>query len=166
MEPKKTTKTSKGRKLRYPPFRPSERKEDSTMEYGEYYQAKFRLPFARGLRSVRVWLPPEYKKNKNQRFPVLYMSDGQNLVDRAFSAYGDWHLDRAVHSLTEEGLVPPILVGIDCPKSPIQRSNELNPPYPVNQRALRDHGPNNPIGDQFIDYVADVLRPLINKTFR
>nr|MCR5491929.1 hypothetical protein [Bacilli bacterium] len=47
-----------------------------------------------------------------------------------------------------------------------QRSNELNPPYPVNQRALRDHGPNNPIGDQFIDYVADVLRPLINKTFR
>lgn len=166
MDKKKQSANQAKASLRFPPFKPYVKKEGSTLEYGDYYQAKFKLPFAKDQRFIRVWLPPEYEAMPDKRFPVLYMSDGQNLVDRALSAYGDWHLDKAVHKLSEEGLLPPILVGIDCPKSPMQRSNELNPPFPVQPSILRAHGPNSPIADQYIDFVADTLRPLINSLFR
>lgn len=153
--------------LRYPPFRPYVKKKGSTLEFGDYYQAKFKLPFADGFRFVRVWLPPEYETNPDIRFPVIYFSDGQNLVDKALTAYGDWHLDKVVHSLSEEGIVPPILVGLDCPKDALQRSNELNPPFAIKPSMRRRHtGPDKPIGDQYIDFMADVVRPLINQLFR
>src|SRR5512145_2020432 len=32
-------------------------------------------------RNVDVWLPPGYGSNPDQRYPVLYMHDGQNLFD-------------------------------------------------------------------------------------
>ena len=95
----------------------------------------------------------------------MYMSDGQNLVDGKLSAYGDWHLDRVIHSLSEEGYEEPILVGIDCPKRPRQRTNELNPPYPVLIRIKMRQGPNHPIGDRYINYIADELKPLIDSLF-
>ena len=140
--------------------------KNSTMVYGSYYGKKIILPFATDPRMVRVWLPPEYEKNPKKRFPVIYMSDGQNLVDAAYSAYGDWHLDRVSHELSEEGLTPPIFVGIDCPKDPLQRTNELNPPYPVKPSIVKRMGPDHPIGDRYIDYIADELKPYIDETFR
>ena len=149
----------------FSPFKPHKAKSKSTMEYGTYYELPIKLPFAKKERMLRVWLPPEYETYKDARFPVIYFSDGQNLVDKELSAYGDWHLDRVVHSLTEEGLVPPILVGLDCPKVPMERSNELNPPYEV-KKSVRKHGPNAPIGDQYVDFMADEIKPLIDKTFR
>ncbi len=135
------------------------------MAYGDYYELPVQLPFAEEKRMLRVWLPPEYKQNKNANFPVIYFADGQNLVDNELTAYGDWHLDRIIHDLSKEGVVAPILVGLDCPKDPMQRSNELNPPYEV-QRSVRVSGPDNPIGDQYVDFMADEIKPLIDKTFR
>ena len=135
------------------------------MEYGTYYDSIFKLPFAEDERHVRVWLPPSYEFGSQKRHPVMYMSDGQNLVDGVLSAYGDWHLDRVIHDLAQEGYEEPILVGIDCPKSPMQRSNELNPPYSILYRFKRQYGPRHPIGDQYINYIADELKPLIDELF-
>ena len=138
---------------------------NTTMEYGFYYDAVFKLPFAKDDRHIRVWLPPSYDFEGKSKHPVMYMSDGQNLVDGKLSAYGDWHLDRVIHKLHEEGYEEPILVGIDCPKPPRQRTNELNPPYRVLERIEKSMGPNHPIGDRFINYIADELKPLIDSLF-
>ena len=161
-------------KNRFPPlpktisiFSEQEKPEGSTMQYGHYYHALMKLPFFRRKRSVRVWLPHEYVTMPKRRFPVIYMSDGQNLVDAAFSAYGDWHLDRVLHALKkEEGLLPPILVGIDCPKHPGKRANELCPPYPVLEETQIRGYPNHPIANQYIDFIVDELKPLIDANFR
>ena len=138
------------------------------MLYGFYYSSLMDFPLRQGKeekRFVRVWLPPDYDFGEGKPHPVIYMSDGQNLVDVVYSAYGDWHLDRVLHDLEREGLPMPILVGIDCPKDPLQRCNELNPPYPVKEKYVRNGGPNAPYADAYVDFVADTLRPLIDSLF-
>lgn len=138
--------------------------KDSTMEYGTYYEKSVRLPFdLDDDRMIRVWLPPHYEEDQNKRYPVIYMSDGQNLVDRELSAYGDWHMDKTVNALMEEGLSGVILVGIDCPKDPAKRANELNPPFPIKPYLGE---PSHPYGNLYLDYIVKVLKPEIDKLFR
>src|SRR5512137_2983108 len=65
-------------------------------------------------RNVDVWLPPGYGQDPQQRYPVLYMHDGQNLFDPATS-YGnvDWAVDEAMTRLIEKSAVrEAIVVGI------------------------------------------------------
>ena len=138
----------------------------TTMEYGYYFDAIMELPFAvTKPRHVRVWLPGSYDFSDDKRYPVIYFSDGQNLVDRHLSAYGDWHLDRVIRDLKEEGYQEPILVGIDCPIDPKERCNELNPPYKVKTRRARKEV-SNPYGDKYVNYIADELKPLIDSLFK
>ena len=140
--------------------------KETTMEYGYYFDSEMELPFAvTKKRHVRVWLPGSYDFNDDKRFPVIYFSDGQNLVDRHLSAYGDWHLDRVIRDLKEQGYEEPILVGIDCPVDPVERANELNPPYRIHYHRPRKTCPN-PYGDKYVNYVADELKPLIDSLFK
>ena len=148
------------------PFRIDNRK--STMKYGYYYDSIFELPFAETKkRHVRVYLPEDYDfDNPKQRYPVIYFSDGQNLVNRYLSAYGDWELSKTMHRLYKEGYGTCILVGIDCPKNPEERALELNPPYMINKRFIEGHfGTKMPYGQKYVNYVADELKPLIDELF-
>lgn len=61
-----------------------------------------------------VYLPPGYEENTGQRYPVMYLQDGQNLFDDA-TAFGgaEWHVDETVEALIGSGtLAPMIVVGI------------------------------------------------------
>lgn len=138
---------------------------DTTMEFGFYYEAKMKLPFAEEERYVRVWLPPTYDFVHPKKHPVMYMSDGQNLVDKFLTKYGDWHLDRVMDKLRKRGYDEAILVGIDSHPDPLQRSNELNPPYPIRRKYVKRGGPTAPIGNLFLDYIARELKPLIDSLF-
>ncbi len=45
-------------------------------------------------RDLFVWLPARYDENPSKRYPVLYMHDGQNLIDPKTSFAGqDWQVD-------------------------------------------------------------------------
>lgn len=62
-------------------------------------------------RHVEIWLPPGYDEQPDRRYPVLYMSDGQNLFDPRIANTGtDWGVDEAVVRLVEERAMPPIIV--------------------------------------------------------
>lgn len=62
-------------------------------------------------RHVSVWLPPGYDPDGEARYPVLYMSDGQNLFDPRIANTGvDWGVDEAITSLAEDGAIPPVIV--------------------------------------------------------
>jgi predicted alpha/beta superfamily hydrolase len=67
-------------------------------------------------RNVVVYLPAGYDENQEQRYPVLYMHDGQNLFEpqRSFIPGQHWRLreaaDEAIGSRTAE---PMLIVGID-----------------------------------------------------
>ena len=65
-------------------------------------------------RDVDVWLPPDYQTNPEQRFPVLYMHDGQNLFEPEKAYTGiTWGVTEAMTKLATEGKIEPaIVVGI------------------------------------------------------
>jgi predicted alpha/beta superfamily hydrolase len=61
-------------------------------------------------RTVAVFLPPGYDSS-NERYPVLYMQDGQNLFDAA-TAYGgnEWGIDETCQRMMLSGELPPFIV--------------------------------------------------------
>ena len=133
---------------------------ETTMKYGYYYKALFSVPFASDKRYVRVWLPEDYDFSGSKRYPVIYFSDGQNLVNKYLTAFGDWHLDIAAHKLYEEKGISFIAVGVDSPRDGDTRENELNPPYVTDRGGIK-----HPVGDVFTDFLAGQLKDVIDNTF-
>ena len=66
-------------------------------------------------RDFFVWLPPGYELNPAKHYPVLYMHDGQNLIDPKTSYAGrDWQVDETLTRLIKEFKIKEvILVGIN-----------------------------------------------------
>jgi predicted alpha/beta superfamily hydrolase len=107
----------------------------------------------RGLASPRdviVWLPPSYEKEKDKRYPVLYMHDGQNIIDPSTSfAQFDWRVDEIADSLIRAGAIEePIIVGIYNTE---RRGSEYS---------------DTPEGRAYAAFVIDSLKPLIDKKYR
>lgn len=85
--------------------------EGSGVEGRLVYWTDVESEFLGPARHVEVWLPPGYEENPEIRYPVLYMSDGQNLFDPRLSGTGvDWGVDEAVVRLSDAGLIPPVIV--------------------------------------------------------
>jgi predicted alpha/beta superfamily hydrolase len=62
-------------------------------------------------RDLIVWLPPSYEKQKTKRYPVLYMHDGQNIIDPSTSFIGyDWHIDEVADSLIRADKIEEIII--------------------------------------------------------
>src|ERR1700677_1464886 len=57
---------------------------------GELRLHEFRSRIFRNTRFLRVWLPQGYDdpQNVGQRYPVLYLNDGQNLLESSSSFAG------------------------------------------------------------------------------
>jgi predicted alpha/beta superfamily hydrolase len=84
---------------------------------GDLRLHEFRSRIFRNTRFLRVWLPSGYDdvKNRDRRYPILYLNDGQNLFEASTSFTGvEWQVDEAADRLIRENAIPPmIIVGID-----------------------------------------------------
>ena len=139
--------------------------EPCDIQYGTLYTMDVKLPVPNcKKRTVRVYLPDGYSKDK--KYPVIYMSDGQNIVDKYTTAYGAWDIDVRMHELVKEGYSPFIVVGIDCPK--------IGHMYRAKEYTIQELTSYDPMGNMvmsrgysnlLIDYVVDILKPLIDKYF-
>ena len=105
-------------------------------------------------REILVYLPPSYA-GSNRRYPVLYMHDGQNLFDEATSFAGEWGVDETLAELSQEG-IEAIVVGI--PNLGVERMKEYSP--------FVDRRNGGGLGDLYVDFIADTLKPLIDDTYR
>jgi predicted alpha/beta superfamily hydrolase len=105
-----------------------------------------------GLRSrdLIIWLPPEYSKDIASRYPVIYMHDGQNIIDPRTSAFGvDWQLDETADSLISHNFIEPvIIVGI----------------YNTSDRSREYIDTDS--GKIYMKLVVDIIKPLIDKSYR
>lgn len=111
-------------------------------------------------RDIIVWLPPDYDANPKRRYPVLYMHDGQNLMDAATSFSGEWHVDETASRLVRSGEVEPlIIVGVYNTED---RFAEYTP--------VRDDGEYAQLGggsaEAYGRFLVQELKPLVDKTFR
>lgn len=105
-------------------------------------------------RDLLVYLPPSYQTSE-QRYPVLYMHDGQNLFDNATSYVGEWRVDETMEKLSAEG-IEAIVVGI--PNSGEQRIAEYNP--------YSDPRLGAGVGEKYLDFIVETIKPLIDTSFR
>ncbi len=60
-------------------------------------------------RSIQVWLPPTYAQHPDQRYPVLYLHDGQNVFDAA-AAGAEWSFDETAQRLVVDGEIQPLII--------------------------------------------------------
>lgn len=69
-------------------------------------------------RNIYIYLPPGYNES-DQRYPVLYMHDGQNIFDASATGQ-EWKVDEAAQSLIKQHQIEPIIiVGIGNTKNRI-----------------------------------------------
>jgi predicted alpha/beta superfamily hydrolase len=78
------------------------------------YHREIKSPQLRYPRDVIVWLPPSYHNDRRRRYPVLYMQDGQNLMDPSTAFLGiDWRVDEMANDLIlRKKMKEIIIVGI------------------------------------------------------
>src|SRR5918992_4420314 len=80
---------------------------------GEFRTHKsFHSRFLPSDRDILVYLPPGHDANKKQRYPVLYLHDGQNLFDGATSFIKgvEWQVDETAQALITNGAIRPVII--------------------------------------------------------
>jgi predicted alpha/beta superfamily hydrolase len=110
-------------------------------------------PQRRNRRDIQVYLPPSYARSQ-QRYPVVYMHDGQNLFDEETAFAGAWRVDRHMERLSRVG-IEAIVVGI--PNMGAERLDEYSP---FRDRQGGGHG------EAYLAFLIDTLKPLVDRRFR
>jgi predicted alpha/beta superfamily hydrolase len=125
-------------------------------------------------RTIEVWLPPGYAAQSTQRFPVIFMQDGQNLFDASPTrsiAGVNWGIDKVMARLITEGRIPAaIVVGI---ASTAKRYEEYMPRKAVSGGRLsvgvpgrRDFVKEELVSDRYLRFLVEELKPFIDSTYR
>jgi predicted alpha/beta superfamily hydrolase len=105
-------------------------------------------------RLLRVWLPPDYDGWGANRYPILYLNDGQNLFDPATAFAGvHWQVgETATRLIAEQKIRPLIIVGIDNTKN---RASEYIPYRSRDPRVVSAKGKCYP------EFLQSEVMPLI-----
>ena len=105
-------------------------------------------------RRIWIYLPERYGAD-DDKFPVLYMHDGQNLFDRALSFAGEWQVDEAMSVISKDNL-DCIVVGID--NGGTDRIDEYTP--------YKNPKYNGGKGEDYTEFLVKTLKPFIDQHFR
>jgi len=152
-------------KLRFGPFK-RYLKRRNNIHSGFLYTLNLKIPGIKyePKRTIRVYLPSDFDENKT--YPVLYMVDGQNIVDSYTSAYGEWNIDDHIEGRIENNLSSFIVVGIDCPKGVNNRTLEYTCfKLPYKKKIEESRLSRDPYGKELAKFIVSKLKPLIDKTF-
>ncbi|MDN3641198.1 alpha/beta hydrolase-fold protein [Lutimonas halocynthiae] len=107
-------------------------------------------------RRIWIYLPADYQSSQ-EKYPVLYMHDGQNLFDDETSYVGEWGVDESLDNLAIDENINLIVVGID--NGGIQRMDEYTP-------WLLKNYDSKPKGEAYINFIVQSLKPYIDNHFR
>lgn len=123
----------------------------------------FTLPFPneRGERKIWVYIPSH---SEDEKLPVIYMTDGQNLFDEESTEYGSWNVISAVENEQNNTGLSAIIVGID--NGNIYRDSELTPKC-IGEIQHRDYFNDifSPEGEVFDSFLTDTVIPYIENNF-
>lgn len=113
------------------------------------YHAGFTSKFQIKPRTIIVWLPPSYEKS-SKNYPVLYMHDGQNILDPKTSFAGfDWRIDETLTKLIKRNIVEEIIVvGIYNTSDRLEEYSDT----------LKGHN--------YRRFISEELKPFIDDTYR
>jgi len=105
-------------------------------------------------RTVHVLTPPGYEDSE-ERYPVLYLQDGQNLFDPRKAAFGvEWKAGETADRLLADGKIEPVII-VGVANTP-QRLEEYAP------ASARTPGR----ADEYVDFLTTELKPFIDEEYR
>ncbi len=116
-------------------------------------------PSLGGTRDVVVYLPPGYEESNNkERYPVLYVHDGQNIFDPSTAFLGrEWHLDETAEQLIRDGKTMPfIMVGVY--NNGEKRIDEYTP--------VPDAKYGGGHADAYGDFLINEVKPFVDQHYR
>jgi pullulanase len=120
---------------------------------------EFYMPQLDRTRRIWIYLPPGYKKGI-QRYPVMYMHDGQNLFADSTSFSGEWGIDETLETMiAEKRIEKMIIVGIE--NHPQYRLEEYSP-FAFEYRGKKVQ----PQAQQYGKFIVETLKPYIDKNYR
>ena len=132
---------------------------------GDLHVHELKSAIFNNVRKVRVLLPEGYgdAANKDRRYPVLYLLDGQNVFDACLSdvSHHEWGADEIVRQLVVSGKIPPmIVVGVDHAGK--DRAREYLP-Y---KDFVGNPDMDEPAGKSFPDFMTREVMPLVDGRYR
>src|SRR5688572_5360828 len=110
-------------------------------------------------RDVTVFLPPGYDAAPEQRYPVLYLHDGQNLFDPdlAFRTGEHWRVGETATALIEAGRIAPLIIA-GIANTGQRRLHEYTPTH--------DRRRGGGEADAYGRLIVEELKPFIDGRYR
>ena len=115
-------------------------------------------------RNVLVYLPPNYRRTRTRRYPVLYLQDGQNVFDAA-TAFGgtEWSVDETAERLVEQNLIEPVII-VAVANTGEDRIHEYAPTRGRLQKGKRKRSKGRL--RQYGSFLINELKPFIDARYR
>jgi predicted alpha/beta superfamily hydrolase len=115
--------------------------------------SEFEIPQLRKTRKVWALLPHDYDSS-DEHYRVLYLHDAQNLFHED-APFGSWQIDKKLAVMSDYGIGNIIIIAIE------HGENERLQEYNVGKTVLGQGE-----GKKYIRFIADTLKPFIDKTYR
>ena len=120
-------------------------------------------------RTLAVWLPPGYEAGGDDRFPVVYMHDGQNLFQPAVASGWDWGVAEAMARLIESGQTRgAIVVGIWSIDD--RRWQEYMPEKAIAFADATGHSDagteDDLVSDRYLRFLVQEVKPFVDSHYR
>lgn len=137
---------------------------------------KFKSKFVQA-RNIEIWLPAEYGTNPKQRFPVLYMQDGQNVFNPATSSSKiAWEADDTAKKLIGTKRIEPVIIVAVWSsgdrymeyfpeKAAANFTKEDKAIFEKSKKQEKIKG-NDFLGDEYLKFLTEELKPYIDKQYR
>ena len=121
----------------------------------------FESRILRNQRDVLVYLPRHYRRRRD-RYPVLYLQDGQNVFDAA-TAFGgvEWGVDETAQRLIRDKLLAPLII-VAVANTGEQRVHEYAPTRGRLDKRKRSKG----MLRQYGKFLIEELKPFIDRKYR
>ena len=135
--------------------------KDSTVTGNVLVWPSLNSPVLSRSRELAVYLPPSMAAGHatGRRYPVIYFHDGQNMFDERTSYVGEWHADETLQKLAREGIET---IAVAIPNAGDHRMEEYSP---WRGRGLPGRRIVRGLGDEYLEWVVEVVKPLIDRSF-
>jgi predicted alpha/beta superfamily hydrolase len=140
--------------------------DEHTLTGNIHTHTHFPSKILRNERDILVYLPRGYRRNRRQRYPVLYLQDGQNVFDAATSfSHVEWGVDETAQRLIRKGLMEPTII-VAVANTGEDRIHEYTPTRGVIDDNAKRKKRSKGLAQKFGRFMVEELKPFIDKLYR
>lgn len=107
-------------------------------------------------RDIYIFTPPDFSRRRSQRYPVLYMQDGQNIFSREGTWHIRWDVDGTAARLINRGKIEElIIVGVANSE---WRDDEYTPTVDEGEES-------GGLADPYLRFLVEEVKPYIDQNY-